>query len=61
MVGAFGLGQLLKKVAPERFHQMITYGAIVVGVATMMLVSNWDREERRQDQIKSVILQEAEI
>ena len=53
--GAVGIGELLKKAAPERFHQIITYGAIFVGVAAMTLASNWHRGHQIETEIEAAL------
>ena len=53
--GAVGIGELLKKAAPDRFHQIITYGAIAVGVTVMTLAYNWHRGYRLQAEVETLI------
>lgn len=53
--GAVGMGELIKRVTSERFHQIITYGAIAVGVAAMTLANNWHRGHQIENEIEAVL------
>lgn len=53
--GAVGIGELLKKALPERLNQMITVGAIVVGLVVMRLANGWHADYRVQSQVDAVL------